>query len=31
MRIEDHILAKVVRWAIIAYFEAAATQPAYGR
>ena len=28
MRIEDHILAKVVRWAIIAYFEAAATQPA---
>ena len=28
MRIEDHILAKVVRWAIIAYFEAAATQTA---
>jgi len=28
MRIEDHVLAKVVRWAIIAYFEAAATQPA---
>lgn len=23
MRIEDHILAKVVRWAIIAYFDAA--------
>jgi hypothetical protein len=28
MRIEDHILEKVVRWAIIAYFEAAATQTA---
>lgn len=28
MRIEDHILAKVVRWSIIAYFEAAATQTA---
>ena len=28
MRIEDHVLAKVVRWAIIAYFEAAATQTA---
>ncbi len=26
MRIEDNVLAKVVRWAIIAYFEAAATQ-----
>jgi hypothetical protein len=28
MRIEDSILASVVRWAIIAYFEAAAIQPA---
>jgi hypothetical protein len=28
MRIEDSILAKVVRWAIVAYFEAAATQTA---
>ena len=28
MRIEDHVLAKVVRWAIVAYFEAAATQTA---
>jgi hypothetical protein len=28
MRIEDHVLAKVVRWAIIAYFEAAASQTA---
>jgi hypothetical protein len=28
MRIEDHVLAKVVRWAIVAYFEAAAIQTA---
>jgi hypothetical protein len=28
MRIEDLVLAKVVRWAIIAYFEAAAAQTA---
>ncbi len=28
MRIEDEVLAKVVRWAIVAYFESAATQPA---
>jgi hypothetical protein len=26
MRIEDHVLAKVVRWAIVAYFDAATTQ-----
>jgi hypothetical protein len=26
MRIEDDVLASVVRWAIVAYFEAAATQ-----
>lgn len=28
MRIEDEVLAKVVRWAIIAYFESATTQSA---
>ena len=28
MQIEDDMLSKVVRWAIIAYFESAATQPA---
>jgi hypothetical protein len=28
MRIEDHVLAKVVRWAIVAYFDAAAAQTA---
>ena len=28
MRLEDDVLAKVVRWAIIAYFESASTQPA---
>ena len=28
MRIEDDVLAKVVRWAIVAYFEAAASQTA---
>lgn len=26
MRIEDDVLAKVVRWSIVAYFEAVATQ-----
>jgi hypothetical protein len=28
MRIEDEVLAKVVRWAIVAYFESASAQTA---
>jgi hypothetical protein len=28
MRIEDHVLAKVVHWSIVAYFEAASAQTA---